>query len=265
MKYLKLFGSKTPALIISAGEYCTMYFTDGTSMMAGYTQKEIGRRYGVKLKMVRRGVYVDPEKSEITEKGVKIMNREYNFSRRIAKLWAIIAIAMFCVDSYSQNIAPIAVNDTLRLCNDIPSSFTVILNDTDANGDRLKLNYFSEPISGNLVSESNTGRFRYEFFPGVNNLTFQYNIKDLRFGNIGSLTSNMATVVLNGSAPYFYTGTYSGNNTRESCRSINTTSVNISGTTREKNEAFQHIILDARYGTVTISPDVGGSVELKIK
>lgn len=66
-------------------------------------------------------------------------------------------------------------------------------------------------------------------------------------------------------APYYYTGTYTGTNTRETCRSINTSSVTISGTTRETNTAYQSIILDGSIGTVTISPTSGGSVEFKIK
>jgi hypothetical protein len=265
MKYRHLFVSKTPALITSQGEYSTIEFTDGSSYLSAYTQKELGRRFGVNLKMVRRGVYADPKHSEITQNGIKIMNKEFKFSRRMAKAWASLLLVFFCLDSFCQNIAPVANNDTLKVCNDVPTYFNVTRNDTDANGDKLKLNYFSEPASGNLVSASNTGNFRYEWLAGVSSVLFEYNVNDMKFANIGSLTSNMATVVLNSATPYYYTGTYSGTNNRETCRSINTSAVTISGTTREKNEAYQSIILDAQYGTVTISPTSGGSVEFKIK
>jgi hypothetical protein len=265
MRYDKLFADKTPILVTSEGEYSKIHFEDGSSCVAAYTHKELGRRFGIQLKMVRRGVYADMNHSELTAKGIKILNKEYTFSRRISKVWAIMFLMFFCFDSFSQNIAPVAHNDTLTVCNDKPTNFTVIGNDIDVNGDRLRLNYFSEPLSGNLVSESNTGRFRYEWLPEVLSVKFEYNVRDLRFANVGSLVSNMATVVLNSAAPYYYTGTYSGVNNRLTCRSINTTIVNISGNTREKNVAFQHIILDAKYGTVTIAPTTGGAIEFRIK
>ena len=265
MKYQHLFLEKTPAIITSSGEYSTIEFTDGSSYMASYTQKELGRRFGHNLKMVKRGVYVNPKEAIIIQNGVKIMNREFKFSRRMAKAWACMLLVFFYLDSFCQNTAPVAHNDTLKVCNDVPTYFTVTRNDTDADGDRLKLNYFSEPASGNLVSASNTGYFRYEWNPLFSSASFEYNLKDLKFANLGSLTSNMATVVLNSAAPYYYTGTYTGTNTRETCRSINTAAVTISGTTIESNTAYQSIILDGSIGTVTISPTAGGSVEFKIK
>jgi hypothetical protein len=266
MRYDKLFADKTPILVTSEGEYSKIHFEDGSSCVAAYTHKELGRRFGINLKMVRRGVYADMNHSELTAKGIKILNKEYTFSRRISKVLAIMFLMFFCFDSFSQNIAPVAKNDTINGCNNNgPTFFNVLANDTDANGDRLRLNYFSEPPFGNLVSESNTGRFRYQWSAGVATTTFQYNARDVKFANIGSLTSNMATVIINGSSPYYYTGTYTGVNSRETCRSINTTAVNISGTTRETNVAYQSIILDAKNGVVTIAPTAGGSVEFKIK
>lgn len=265
MRYLTKFINKTPALIVSDINYSTIEFTDGTTIMTSYTQKELCRRFGFEMKKVNRAITVNPNEVILTKKGVKVMNKEFVFSRRMAKAWACMLLVFFCIDSFCQNTAPVAHNDTLKVCNDVPTYFTVTRNDTDADGDRLKLNYFSEPASGNLVSASNTGYFRYEWNPLFSSVSFEYNIKDLRFANLGSLTSNMATVVLNSAAPYYYTGTYTGTYTRETCRSINSSSVTISGTTREKNEAYQSIILDGSIGTVTISPTAGGSVEFKIK
>jgi len=163
MIYEKLFSEKKPILILSKGEYSNIEFKDGTKCFAPYTHKELSRRFGIELKTVRRGVYADPKESVITENGIKIMNKEFKFSRRIAKAWACILLAILPLFSFCQNIAPVAVNDTVGLCKEEIDYFIVILNDADANGDRLKLNTFTEPTSGNLVSASNTGMFRYEW------------------------------------------------------------------------------------------------------
>lgn len=264
MKYKKLFGEKKPILMISKGEYSDCYFEDGERILLSYTQKEINRRFGIALKMVKRGVYVDEKEVEKTEKGIKIMNKEFNFSRRMAKAWACLLLITLPFLSFSQNTAPVAVNDTLHLCNDEINYFSVITNDTDANGDRLKLNYFSDAIFGNLVSASNTGMFRHEFDTLGTTDTFEYNVKDLRFANIGSLTSNTAYVELNGRPKYYYTGTYTGTTIRETCLSINTGAVTISGTTIEENTAFKSITLDGSIGVVEIAPTAGGSVLFKI-
>jgi hypothetical protein len=227
-----------------------------------YTRAFLERSGLVNLKMVRRGVYVPPNTKK-TKDGVMVKNMEFKFSRRAAKLWLLCLFMPFF--ALAQNTAPVAVADTIKTCIEDVTYFSVVRNDYDANGDRIMINSFSEPVSGNLVSASNTGNFRYEWNPTVLNVTFNYTLKDLKFANIGSLVSNSATVSLEGLNKYNYTGSYSGTNTRLTCVSRNTAATTITGTARESNTAFQYILLDGANGAVTISPSSGGMVEFKIK
>ena len=248
-------------LLISSGEYSEVH-TASESKVIAYTRAFLERNKLVNLKMVRRGVYVAPN-SKKTKEGVMVKEMEFKFSRRAAKLWLFCLFMPFF--ALAQNTAPVAVPDTIKTCIEDVTYFSVIRNDYDANGDRIILNSFSEPVAGNLVSASNTGNFRYEWNPSVLNITFNYTLKDLKFANIGSLVSNSAIVSLEGLNKFNYSGSYSGTNNRLTCVSRNTAATTISGTTRETNTAFQYILLDGANGAVTISPTSGGMVEFKIK
>lgn len=248
-------------LLISSGEYSVIH-TESETKTVAYTRSYLEKKGLVKLKMVRRGVYVPPN-SKKTKQGVMVKDMEFKFSRRAAKLWLFcLFMPFFC---FAQNTAPVAVADTVKTCIDEATYFSVIRNDYDANGDKIRINSFSDPVAGNLVSASNTGMFRYEWNPNVLNVTFNYTLRDLRFANIGSLESNSAQVVLEAANKYYYTGSYSGTNTRTTCISRNSAATTISGTARETNTAYQYILLDGANGAVTINPSSGGSVEFKIK
>jgi hypothetical protein len=248
-------------LLISQGEYSVVH-TDKESKTIAYTRANLEKKGLINLKMVRRGVYAKPD-SKRTAGGILVKNTEFKFSRRAAKLWLMLLFLPVFV--FAQNTAPVAVPDTIKTCIDDITYFSVVRNDFDANGDKLMLNSFTDPVAGNLVSASNTGLFRYEWSPSVLNVTFNYTIRDLKFANIGSLVSNSALVTLEGATKYFYNGSYTGTNNRLTCVSRNNGAVSITGTTREANTAYQYILLEGSAGAVTISPGSGGAVEFKIK
>lgn len=258
--------------LVSDVNYTYVHFRDGTVGYSAYTKSIIKEKLSVDLRPVRRGVDVDPALIQKKGQSVKLGDTLFKISRRNLNKWLGIIALIFswCVSpsvSRGQNTAPVAVNDTLKVCNDIPTYFSVTANDYDANGDRLRLTSFTRPASGDLVAASNTGQFRLDWsFALSDTLSFQYYLKDLKFANLGSLQSNAGTVVLYSTAPYFYAGTYSsGTNSRITCRSENSAAASITGTARETNTAYSYILLDGNNGSVTIAPSSGGSVEFKIK
>lgn len=265
MRPNELFASKDVTIMESDGNYTHLTFSDGSKGYVAYTQKEIERRFSPNLKRVNRRVSVKPDLAKVKGEKVRVGRRVFKFSRRMKMLWLILFASPFSL--MAQNVAPVAVNDTLRVCNDQPSEFLVTGNDTDANGDRLRLTSYNRPSSGDLVALSNTGYFVFDWsYATEDTLSFSYHVKDLRFGNVGSLESNLAYVTMYSAAPYYYTGTYSsGTNNRVTCISENSAAATITTTAREVNEAYQYILLDATNGTVEISPASGGVVEFSIK
>ncbi len=253
--------------LISDGNYTHVHFSDGQQVISAYTKKVVSASISSPLKEVRRGVEVDPTRVTTALPYVKLGYISYAISRNNLKNWAsILVLCCSAILSFAQNTAPVAVNDTLKVCNDIPTYFSVIGNDTDSNGDRLKLSSFTPPASGDLVAASNTGQFRYDWSSALSStVTFTYHVKDIRFGNIGALESNAATVYLESAAPYFYTGTYTTTNSRLTCRSENNAAATLNSTVHETNESYQYILLDGTKGAVTIAPASGGVVEFKIK
>lgn len=254
---------KEIAMILSDSNYSIVHYSDGTFETSSYTQKAISKIRNEKFQMIRRGVYAKKQYCEVDKPNVSIMGLSFKISRRMMAVWCI--VMLISVPVFSQNIAPVAVNDTLLVCNDKLTYFNVLSNDYDANGDKLVMFSFTEPTAGELVSASNTGNFRYEWNSNYNSVNFQYVLKDLKSKGIGTLNSNTATVFLTSAAPYYYSGVYGGNNTRETCKSSNSGAVSITGTTVEKNTSYQYILLDAKNGTVTLAPSSGGSVSLLIK
>lgn len=261
-------SKKVPVIgLESVGNYTNVYFKDGKRVLSAYTSKIVRNKLDTDFLIVRRGVYVNPDFVKQDCDFVKLGDTLFKISRRNLTKW--VAALVFCLTSYvsfSQNVAPVAVNDTLLVCNDILTYFSVVANDYDTNGDRLRLSSFIKPASGDLVAASNTGQFRFDWSYALSDtISFSYHIKDLKFGGLNSLESNSATVTLYSAAPYFYSGTYTGTNTRLTCRSENNSSTTINTTARETNEAYQYILMDANYGTVTIAPGTNGVVEFKIK
>lgn len=262
MKVKNFLKNNKIILLLSRGEYSVVH-TEQEAKTIAYTRSNLEKRGLVKLKMVRRGVYAQEQSVKKTSEGIMVKDMEFKFSRRASKMWLFFLFMPFL--GFTQNTAPVANPDTIKTCIDEITYFSVITNDFDANGDKLKLNSFTDPVAGNLVSASNTGLFRYEWNPSVLSVTFNYTLKDLIFANIGSLESNTATVTLEGATKFFYNGSYSGTNNRLTCLSRNSGAATITGTARETNTAYQYILLDGSAGAVTISPSIGGSVEFKIK
>lgn len=251
-------------LLESMGEYSRVY-TKNSIRVVSYTRANLTRRGLINLKQVRRGIYVSELDSKIENDNVEVLGKKFKISRRMKSIWVFI---FFLISNFvfAQNQAPVAVNDTIKTCIDEPFTyFSVTTNDFDPNGDKIRLNSFTSPAAGELVSASNTGFFRYTWNIDFLEVLFNYTIRDLRFANIGSLVSNVATVRLEGSEKYLYSGSYTSTNTRLTCISKNIDDVIISGTARESNTAYQYILLDANEGTVEISPSAGGMVEFKIK
>ena len=264
MKVQSFLKNNKIVLLKSMGEYSSVYTDSGENRTVSYTKTHLERKGFINLKMVRRGVYACEMSAEKNGDFIKILNKQYKLSRRMKKLWILLLIIPFF--GIAQNIAPVAVNDTIMTCIDEPYTyFTVTSNDFDPNGDRIRLNSFTDPGSGELVSASNTGMFRYTWNLNNTSVNFSYTIRDLRFGNINTLVSNVANVKLDGSPKYFYNGNYIVNTSRITCLSKNSGATTISGTTREINEAYQYILLDAAVGVVEITPSAGGVVEFKIK
>lgn len=251
------------AYVISDGNYAKVYLKDETSHLVPYTQKQLKIRFGLNLKMVRRGVYVNPNMATVKNGIVNVLNKKFKPSRRLKVIWILLFCSLYNI-TFAQNTAPTAINDTLLVCNDQVHTFKVTNNDYDVDGDRILLHSFTMPLQGDLVARGNQGNFRY-IFGESDTTSFQYNLRDIRFAGIGSLTSNSATVKITGAPQYFYSGSYSGNNVRLTCRSSNTSSVTISGSTREINQSFTSITLDASQGTVQLSPNSSGAIELSIK
>lgn len=255
----------TPIILESLGNYTKITYSNGEIHVYGYCQAELSRRFGIQLKRVSRGVSVDETKSKIDKKGVSIMNRYFEFSRRKKQSWLLLFFLATFFTSLGQNIAPVAVNDTTKACNDVNlRRVNVIANDYDPNQDKIRLTYITQstPVSDILtIAETNTGMVRLENILGkTGTYQFQYSTKDLRFANIGSLASNTGVFVFSLSSPYTYTGAYAGNNIREACRSTTSGTVNITG--HEKITVYEYA--EFLPGTV-IDASGGGVYEAKVK
>lgn len=258
----KMIAAKKLVLVESiGGPYSILHFSDGTKTTVGYTNKELNKRYKINTKMVRRGFYaVENEVEEIKGKGVLFQNRVIEFSRRA--VWLLLFVVSV---ASAQNVAPVAVNDTINHCQNLYGIPYVIItptaNDIDEAGNKLIINSFTQPHVGDLLAEGNKGRFRYYFTP--DSTSFDYTVKQLTYLSENSNLSNIATVFINAPrADYTYSGVYATNAKRYTCRSTTSGVVTISGTTREVNQVVYYGLLLP--GT-TIEPEEGGVFELKAK
>ncbi len=261
----KTIAEKKLVLVESVGgPYSILHFSDGTKTTVSYTNKELNKRFQINTKMIRRGFYaVENEVEEVKGKGVIFQNKLIAFSRR--SVWLLLFVVSF---ASAQNLAPVAKNDTLFSCINPVIKFDYIKietqqNDYDPNSDRFVVSDFTTPNFGHLVADGNLGWFRY--YPNLSgdSTAFQYRIKDIRRMNIGSLKSDFATVFIGKTKyEYVYSGMYLTNVTRETCRSLTSGTVNISGTTREINTVDTYGLLLP--GTL-IEPSDGGVFELKAR
>lgn len=244
----------------SEGTYTHVTFSDGSRHCVSYCQTELERRFRLGLTRVNRQVSAKKEFVKVFDDGVKLSRKKYKFSRRMKVNWLILLI--FCgITATAQNNAPTAKNDTLKVCNDVVTSFSVLSNDFDIDGDRIMLRAFSNPSNIDIVAIGNTGNFRLNATGDVGTFNFGYTIRDLKFANIGSKTSSAIVYIIT-SSPYIYSGNYTTTNNRTACRSSTSGVVTIS------NGARETMIVDT-YGELlpgtTITASGGGVFELKPK
>ena len=259
---------ETPVVgLISDLNYTVVHFADGSKTISGYTKKVVRKCVlrSKDLTEVRRGVEVAKSKANVIDQKISAFGKSFDISRRKMSNWIVsIIAALVSFSSFAQNIAPVAVNDTITVCNDETATFRVVNNDYDPNGDRVLLHSFTRPGTGDLVARGNQGNFNY-IFGGSDTTSFSYKLIDVRFAGIGRLQSNTGFVKLKGAAAYEYAGTYLTSNNRLTCKSRNVAAVTITGSVREVNESFTSITLDAAEGAVLLAPSAGGVVELRIK
>lgn len=255
-------SKKNPIVgLVSDWNYTHVFFQNGDTTISGYTKKDVKSRIdNANLTEVRRGVEIDKSIASVKGNKVRLFDKSYQISRRKLSNWLVMFLFSIQI-LMAQNVAPVAVNDDIKICIDTFNPISVVNNDYDNNGDRIVLKSFTQPSEGYLVALGNSGKFDY-YFGASDTISFTYKVKDLRFGNIGSLESNTANVTFERLASYNYTGTYSGTANRRTCRSQNTGAVTITGTAREVNNTYTSITLDANVGTVLLAPSAGGLIEL---
>jgi len=234
--------------------YTNVFFKDGTKIMTSYGISETIKRLSSNVVKVNMGVAVDLKSVEKIEGNIiTINNKKMIVSRRKKSLFTALFMLLF-----QFTFAQKSVNDTLKVCNDIEARFSVFGNDTPAGN--IRLSTFTQPSSGQLVSLSNTGFFRYYWANNANYDSFQYKIKLIN----SNAESSFATVVLNGSPRIVLSGNYP-----------NTTLTNIEGCIITTNGAtsfvsgakynLQHYqYTELRAGTV-IDATGGGSVTISAK
>jgi hypothetical protein len=167
--------------------YTNVMFEDGSMIMTSYCISDTIKKLDIKnCVLVNRSQAVDLSKSEIKGNVLTINDKIMKISRR--KLGGF--LVLFCVIS-QVCFGQVAVNDTLYSCFDIPAKINVFPNDTPTDG--IRLSTFTQPTTGELVSQSNTGLFRYYWDVGINAEMFQYKVKLIN----SSAESSYATVFLN--------------------------------------------------------------------
>lgn len=234
--------------------YTNVFFEDGTSIMTSYGISETIKRLNSKVVKINMGQAVDLSKVDNVDGNIlTIKGKTMTISRRKLTLFLGLFVALFNV-----SIAQTAVNDTLKVCNDIEARFSVLLNDSPVN--RIALSTFTQPTNGELVSLSNTGRFRYFWLNGTTTDSFQYKVKLINTNT----ESSYATVFLNGSPRVVLAGNYPNTTLTniEGCQiTTNGTTTFVAGA-KYKLEHYQFTELKA--GT-TIDASGGGSVLIQAK
>jgi gliding motility-associated-like protein len=75
------------------------------------------------------------------------------------------ALFLFPAVSFAQNLAPMAVNDTIVMCQHATITIDVQNNDSDPNGDSLTTSIFSGTINGSFLLNNN---FAIDYTPNAN-------------------------------------------------------------------------------------------------
>lgn len=234
--------------------YTNVFFEDGTRIMTSYGISETIRRLGSKVVKINMSQAVDKSKVEsINGNVISIKNKTMQVSRRKLGLFLGAVLLFFQI-----SMAQTAVNDTLKVCNDIQARFSVFGNDLPVG--KIQLSTFTQPTSGELVSLSNTGTFRYYWAAGINADSFQYKIKLINTNT----ESSFATVILNGSPRV----TLSGNYPNTTLTSIEGCQITTSGSTTFVSGAKYNLehyqFTELRPGTL-INASGGGVITIKAK
>lgn len=234
--------------------YTNVFFEDGTSIMTSYGISETIKR--LKSTVVKINMSQAVNKNMVSNlKGnlLTINNKTMKVSRRKLAMFLGLFLAIFNL-SFGQ----VAINDTLKVCNDTQARFSVLINDFPVG--RIQLSEFTQPSSGELVSLSNTGLFRYYWTSGINTSSFQYKVKLINTNT----QSSYATVFLAGSPKVTLSGNYPNTTltTIEGCQiTTNSTTTFVSGA-KYKLEHYQ--FTELKPGT-TLDATGGGSVLIKAK
>lgn len=234
--------------------YTKVFFADGTSILTSYGISETIRRLGSTVVKINMSQAVDKNSVEKIEgKQLTINGKTMQVSRRKMSLFLGLWLAILTV-----SVAQTPLNDTLKVCNDIPARFDVFKNDSPQGN--IRVSGFTQPTNGELVALSNTGLFRYYWNTGVTTSSFQYKIKLIS----DETESGYATVFLNGSPRI----TLSGNYPNTSLTTIEGCQITTNGTTTFQSGAkysLEHYqFTELKPGTV-ISAAGGGVVTIKAK
>lgn len=250
-KIEKLMREKKPVILESDGNYTTCTFEDGSKEVLSYCQTAIHRRFGVKLKGVKRGVSVDPDLAVVFPFGVEILGRVFNFSRR--KNWNILRETQRIVVRETQRIAsvllivflsisnlmaqaPVANPDVFYDCKARPIIFNPLANDINALGTSIV--DLSFPTSGglNLISGN---RLRYTW-GGSDSTQFTYRLK-----TPANVYSNTVTVKVYGRNIYNFSGDWIDNTNMllKGCRMVNIGKFVIKNTAKVRLESNTSVLL----------------------
>jgi hypothetical protein len=259
-KIQKIMTEKKPVILESDGNYTTCTFEDGSKEVLSYCQTAIERRFGVKLKGVKRGVSVDPEYVKVMPSGVEVLGRVFNFSRRMN--WNVLretpsmasVLAFFMLLGFSSGFAqaPVANADVVYDCKARPIIFNLLANDVNASGTSIV--DMSFPTSGG-ISLISGNRIRYTW-GGSDSTQFTYRLK-----TPANVYSNTTTVKIYGRNVWNFSGDYtdSANLLLKGCRMVNSGKFTIKATAKVRLESNTSVLLLP--GTLIES---GAVVELKI-
>ena len=102
------------------------------------------------------------------------------------------------------NVVPVATNDNVNITSFVPVSINVLSNDTDANGDALSIQSFTNPTVGTIVRSGKTFYYTPSVdFPATD--SFTYVVSDKRGG------TSTGTVTITYQIPFTWTGVTDAN------------------------------------------------------
>ena len=138
--------------------------------------------------------------------------------------------------SFSQNAAPVAVNDSKFYCLNDVITISLLENDYDVNYDTFTINSVTQPSQGSVNINAGNKTVNYTSNSSTST-SFTYNIIDQN----GAISNN-ATVILTGFANTVNNYTGSGG-TQQGCKFQNLSNVVVPSGTTSKLEAAKSVVL----------------------